>query len=99
MKDYPEIVTPLQKYVDARIASVDQKVTQASEEFVRTRREEADKRHFFEIADAHPDYQSLSSSEDFTLWLERQSRMWQKAALQKAIQKMSLNFYQDIKMI
>lgn len=80
VKDYPEIVGPLQKYVDARIASVDQKVTQASQEFVKTRQEEADQRHFAEIADAHPDYQSLSSSEDFTLWLERQSRMWQKAA-------------------
>tara|TARA_R100001510_G_C7622674_1_gene183218 strand:+ start:87 stop:1052 length:966 start_codon:yes stop_codon:yes gene_type:complete len=80
MKDYPEIVQPLQKYVDARIASVDQKVNQATEEVLRSQREEADKKHFAAIADAHPDYKSLSSSDDFTLWLGRQSRMWQNAA-------------------
>lgn len=79
-KDYPEIVTPLQKYVDARIASVDQKVNQATEEVLKAQKEEADKKHYGAIADAHPDWKSVSSSEDFTLWLGRQSRMWQNAA-------------------
>ena len=79
-KDYPEIVKPLQKYVDARIASVDQKVNQATEEVLKAQKEEADKKHYGAIADAHPDWKSVSSSEDFTLWLGRQSRMWQNAA-------------------
>ena len=79
-KDYPEIVKPLQKYVDARIASVDQKVNQATEEVLKAQREEADKKHYGAIAEAHADWKSVSSSEDFTLWLGRQSRMWQSAA-------------------
>lgn len=80
VKDYPEIVKPLQQYVDARIASVDQRVNQATEEVLKTQREEADKKHYGAIADAHPDWKSTSESEDFTLWLGRQSRMWQSAA-------------------
>jgi hypothetical protein len=79
-KDYPEIVKPLQKYVDARIASVDQKVSQATEEVLKAQQEEADKKHYGAIAEAHADWKSVSSSEDFTLWLGRQSRMWQSAA-------------------
>ena len=79
-KDYPEIVKPLQKYVDARIAFVDQKVNQATEEVLKAQKEEADKKHYGAIAEAHADWKSLSSSEDFTLWLGRQSRMWQSAA-------------------
>jgi hypothetical protein len=80
VKDYPEIVQPLQKYVDARIAAVDQRVNQATEDVLNARKEDADKKHFGTIADAHPDYQSISQSEDFNLWLGRQSRMWQNAA-------------------
>jgi hypothetical protein len=80
VKDYPEIVKPLQQYVDARIASVDQRVNQATEEVLKTQREEADKKHYGAIADAHPDWKSTSESEDFALWLGRQSRMWQSAA-------------------
>jgi len=80
VKDYPEIVKPLQQYVDARIASVDQRVNQATEEVLKTQREEADKKHYGAIADVHPDWKSTSGSEDFTLWLGRQSRMWQSAA-------------------
>ena len=80
VQDYPEIVQPLQKYVDARIAAVDQKVNQATEDVLKARKEDADKKHFAKIADAHPDYQSVSQSEDFNLWLGRQSRMWQNAA-------------------
>ena len=80
MKDYPEIVEPLQKYVDARIASVEGKVSQASEELLKTQKEQSDKKHFGAIAEKHPDYQSIAGSDDFNLWLDRQSNMWQKAA-------------------
>ena len=80
VKDYPEIVKPLQQYVDARIASVDQRVNQATEEVLKSQRDEADKKHYGAIADVHPDWKSTSDSEDFTLWLGRQSRMWQSAA-------------------
>jgi hypothetical protein len=80
INDYPELVKPLQSYVDARIAQVDQKVTQATDEVFKTQKEEADKKHFGTIADAHPDYESVSQGDDFNLWLDRQSRMWQNAA-------------------
>lgn len=80
MKDYPEIVKPLQKYVDARIASVDQKVQQATQQVLDSQKEEADRKHYAAIADVHPDWKSVSSSDDFTIWLERQSRMWRNAA-------------------
>jgi len=80
MKDYPEIVKPLQSYVDARIAAVDNKVSQASQELLKAQQEEADRKHYSAIAEVHPDWKSTSSSEDFTLWLGRQSRMWQQAA-------------------
>lgn len=80
MKDYPEIVKPLQSYVDARIAVVDNKVSQASQELLKAQQEEADRKHYSAIAEVHPDWKSTSSSEDFTLWLGRQSRMWQQAA-------------------
>ena len=80
IKDYPEIVQPLQKYVDARIAAVDNKVTQATQELTRAQQDEADRKHYAAIADQHPDWKSVSSSEDFTLWLGRQSKMWQNAA-------------------
>jgi len=80
MKDYPEIVKPLQSYVDARIATVDQKMQQATEEVLKSQQEEADRKHYAAIADVHPDWKSISASDDFTIWLERQSRMWRNAA-------------------
>lgn len=80
MKDYPEIVKPLQSYVDARIASVDQKMQQATQEVLKSQQEEADRKHYAAIAEEHPDWKSVSTSDDFTIWLERQSRMWRTAA-------------------
>ena len=80
MKDYPEIVKPLQSYVDARIASVDQKMQQATQEVLKSQQEEADRKHYAAIAEEHPDWKSISTSDDFTIWLERQSRMWRTAA-------------------
>jgi DNA repair exonuclease SbcCD ATPase subunit len=80
MKDYPEIVKPLQKYVDARISAVDNKVNQATEEVLKAQKEEADRKHYAAIADVHPDWKSVSGSDDFAIWLERQSRMWRNAA-------------------
>jgi uncharacterized protein YbjQ (UPF0145 family) len=80
MKDYPEIVKPLQSYVDARIATVDRKMQQATEEVLKSQQEEADRKHYAAIADVHPDWKSISASDDFTIWLERQSRMWRNAA-------------------
>jgi DNA repair exonuclease SbcCD ATPase subunit len=80
MKDYPEIVKPLQNYVDARIASVDQKMQQATQEVLKSQQEEADRKHYAAIAGEHPDWKSVSTSDDFTIWLERQSRMWRTAA-------------------
>jgi len=80
VKDYPELVKPLQSYVDARIATVEQKVSQATDEVLKAQKDEADKKHFDAIAQAHPDWKAVSGSEDFSLWLGRQSNMWQTAA-------------------
>lgn len=80
MKDYPELVQPLQKYVDARIAQVDQKINQTTEEVLKSQKDEADKKHFEAIGKAHPDYKSIAGSDDFNAWLDRQSRMWRTAA-------------------
>lgn len=80
VEDYPELVKPLQSYVDARIATVEQKVSQATNEVLKAQKEEADKKHFDAIGAEHPDWKAVSESEDFSLWLGRQSRMWQNAA-------------------
>ena len=80
VEDYPELVKPLQSYVDARIATVEQKVSQATDEVLKAQKEEADKKHFDAIGAVHPDWKAVSESEDFSLWLGRQSRMWQNAA-------------------
>ena len=80
VEDYPELVKPLQSYVDARIATVEQKVSQATDEVLKAQKEEADKKHFDAIGSAHPDWKAVSESEDFSLWLGRQSNMWQTAA-------------------
>lgn len=79
-KDYPEIVEPLQKYVDSRIALVNQKLQQTTSEVLKSQQEEADRIHQSKISEAHPDWQSVSVTEDFNLWLERQSGMWRNAA-------------------
>ena len=80
VEDYPELVKPLQSYVDARIATVKQKVSQPTNEVLKAQKEEADKKHFDAIGAEHPDWKAVSESEDFSLWLGRQSRMWQTAA-------------------
>jgi hypothetical protein len=36
--------------------------------------------HKAKLAKAHPDYVQVANSEDFTLWLERQSPVWQQIA-------------------
>ena len=41
VEDYPELVKPLQSYVDARIATVEQKVSQATDEVLKAQKEEA----------------------------------------------------------
>ena len=79
-KDYPEIVEPLQKYVDSRIALVNQKLQQTTSEVLKSQQEEADRIHQSKISEAHPDWQSVSATEDFNLWLDRQSGMWRNAA-------------------
>jgi hypothetical protein len=79
-KDYPEIVEPLQKYVDSRIALVNQKLQQTTSEVLKSQQEEADRVHQGKISEAHPDWQSVAATEDFNLWLDRQSNMWRIAA-------------------
>ena len=82
IKDYPEIVKPLQKYVDARFAQMDQKVSETTQEVLAARKEEEDKKHFDAIASAHPDYATVSNSPDFRIWLERQTKMWREVAVE-----------------
>ena len=80
VKDYPELVKPLQSYVDARIATVEQRVSQATDEVLKAQREAEEEKHQDAIAKVHPDWKAVSGSEDFSLWLGRQSNMWQTAA-------------------
>ena len=82
VKDYPELVKPLQSYVDARIATVEQRVSQATDEVLKAQREAEEEKHQDAIAKVHPDWKAVSKSEDFTLWLGRQSNMWRTAAIE-----------------
>ena len=82
IKDFPELVKPLQKYVDARFAQMDQKVSATTQEVLAARKEEEDKKHFDAIASAHPDYATVSNSPDFRIWLERQTKMWREVAVE-----------------
>jgi len=79
-KDYPELVKPLQQYVDASINQVEHKLNQAEAKLSKVQKAESDAKHFQEIEETHPDYRSVASSEDFTVWLERQTGMWRGVA-------------------
>lgn len=80
MKDYPELVKPLQSYVDTAFAKVNKKLEQTTQELTKAQQEEMVREHKAKLAKAHPDYVQVANSEDFTLWLERQSPVWQQVA-------------------
>ena len=80
MKDYPELVKPLQSYVDTAFAKVNKKLEQTTQELTKAQQEEMVREHKAKLAKAHPDYVQVANSEDFTLWLERQSPVWQQIA-------------------
>ena len=80
MKDYPELVKPLQSYVDTAFAKVNKKLEQTTQELTKTQQEDMVREHKAKLAKAHPDYVQVANSEDFTLWLERQSPVWQQVA-------------------
>lgn len=80
MKDYPELVKPLQSYVDTAFAKVNKKLEQTTQELTKAQQEDMVREHKAKLAKAHPDYVQVANSEDFTLWLERQSPVWQQVA-------------------
>ena len=80
MKDYPELVKPLQSYVDTAFAKVNRKLEQTTQELTKAQQEDMVREHKAKLAEAHPDYVQVANSEDFTLWLERQSPVWQQVA-------------------
>lgn len=80
MKDYPELVKPLQSYVDTAFAKVNRKLEQTTQELTKAQQEDMVREHKAKLAKAHPDYVQVANSEDFTLWLERQSPVWQQIA-------------------
>ena len=80
MKDYPELVKPLQNYVDTAFAKVNKKLEQTTQELTKAQQEDMVREHKAKLAKAHPDYVQVANSEDFTLWLERQSPVWQQIA-------------------
>ena len=80
MKDYPELVKPLQSYVDTAFAKVNKKLEQTTQELTKAQQEDMVREHKAKLAEAHPDYVQVANSEDFTLWLERQSPVWQQIA-------------------
>lgn len=80
MKDYPELVKPLQNYVDTAFAKVNQKLEQTTQELTKAQQEEMVQKHKAKLAEVHPDFVQVANSEDFNLWLERQSPVWQQVA-------------------
>lgn len=81
IKDFPEIVKPLQKYVDARIGMIDNKLNESSKELLAAQQAELDRKHLEGIAAVHPDFETVSKSSDFAIWLERQTKMWKSVAV------------------
>jgi len=80
MKDYPELVKPLQNYVDTAFAKLNQKFEKTTQELTKAQQEELVREHKSQLAKAHPDYVQIANSEDFNLWLERQSPIWKEVA-------------------
>ena len=79
-KDYPELVDPLQQYVDTSMSKVLSKLQQAEAKLEQVAKAESDAKHFGEIRKAHPDYEVVATSDDFSVWLERQTGMWRSVA-------------------
>jgi DNA repair exonuclease SbcCD ATPase subunit len=80
MKDYPELVKPLQSYVDTAFAKLNQKFEKTTQELTKAQQDDLVREHKAKLAKAHPDYVQIANSEDFNLWLERQSPVWQQVA-------------------
>ena len=59
---------------------MNKKLEQTTQELTKAQQEDMVREHKAKLAKAHPDYVQVANSEDFTLWLERQSPVWQQIA-------------------
>jgi len=73
-KDYPELASPL---ID-KIAQLEAQITQSTSEFKEDSMQKELQDHFANIRAKHPDIDSLTDSEDFQGWLERQTPVWKR---------------------
>ena len=55
MKDYPELVKPLQSYVDTAFAKVNKKLEQTTQELTKAQQEDMVREHKAKLAEVHPD--------------------------------------------
>jgi len=75
-EDYPDIMRPLL----AHLSSLEKRLDAVSTSSEADRRAAAEKVHTARIAEVHPDFREVASTDDFAGWLERQSPMWQGVA-------------------
>lgn len=75
-EDYPDIAKPLLSKIS--------KLEKQLEETASTLNAKAEvtqlEKHFQTIRSAHPDFEDLASSEDFSGWLDRQTPVWRQVA-------------------
>ena len=75
-KEYPELASPL---ID-KIAQLEAQITQSTSEIKDNNMQKELQDHFASIRTRHPDVDSLTDSEDFQGWIERQSPVWRRIA-------------------
>jgi len=73
-KEYPELASPL---ID-KIAQLEAQIAQSTSEFKQDSMQKELHDHFANIRAKHPDVDSLTDSEDFQGWLERQTPVWKR---------------------
>ena len=75
-KEYPELASPL---ID-KIAQLEAQIAQSTSEFKEDSMQKELQDHFANIRAKHPDVDSLTDSEDFQGWLERQTPVWKRVS-------------------
>lgn len=75
-KEYPELASPL---ID-KIAQLEAQIAQSTSEFKQDSMQKELQDHFANIRAKHPDVDSLTDSEDFQGWLERQTPVWKRVS-------------------
>ncbi len=75
-REYPELASPL---ID-KIAQLEAQIAQSTSEIKEDSMQKELQDHFASIRAKHPDVDSLTDSEDFQGWLERQTPVWKRVS-------------------